>query len=64
MISVESHHFETKGRERRRIIYFIAKKGRGGREGGREGGERGEERKGREAGRGERRGRKEGRSVK
>ena len=48
MISVESHHFETKGRERRRIIYFITKKGRGGREGGR----------------GERRGRKEGRSVK
>ena len=39
MISVESRHFETKGRERRRIIYFIAKKGRGGKEGG----ERGEE---------------------
>ena len=51
MISVQSRHFETKGREGRRIIYFIAKKGRGGREGGREGGERG-------------RGRKEGRSVK
>ena len=56
MISVQSRHFETKGRERRRIIYFIAKKGRVGREGGRgerrgrkgreggkEGGERGEE---------------------
>ena len=48
MISVQSRHFETKEREGRRIIYFIAKKGRGGREGGR----------------GERRGRKEGRSVK